>query len=381
MPATLVSALLVVRLVDETVAFLPYGALEPIRADLGLTYTQAGVLLGVYPGVALVGTPIGALADRVSRRAMASVGALGYGAGLALFALGSGFWPALVAVCVMGLAGDAMVRGVEVALVDVAGDRLDAAVARTTLLATIGDLAGPALLATALATGLGWRGAFVVTAAVLVAYGVWLAMVPIPRPADAAEEDAPRHGLLAVVRDRRVLRAGLLGIALDVFDEPFFGFAIAYLVTSRDCPPVVATLAAGASVVGGAAASAIASRPRRRPLRMVHGAWLLGAGALGMVLAPHPAVAAAGAALLGAGLTLAWIALQGHVLTLRPGQAGATSAIVGAVSQVAIAVPVVVGRVADRHGIALAMTLYLVVAAGFVLAAARERRAGTAPTT
>lgn len=373
MPAALLSALLVVRLVDETVSFLPFGALEPIRADLDLTYTQAGILLGLYPGVALVGTPIGALADRVSRRLLASVGAFGYAAGFVLFALGGSFWTAFAAVCVMGLAGDAMVRGVEVALVDVAGDQLESAVARTTLLATIGDLAGPVLLAVALGTGLGWRAAFLAAAAGLAAYGCWLAMVPVPPPARDADGDDDGGGLLAVVRDRRVVRAGLLGIALDVFDEPFFGFAIAYLITSRGNPPVVATLAAGASVVGGLLASAIAARVKPGTLGMRHGAWMLAAGAASMIAAPHPIVAAVGATLLGAGLTLAWIVLQADVLTLRPGQAGATSSVVSAVSQVAIVVPVVVGAIADRHGILPAMSVYVAVAAAFVIATWTER--------
>ena len=85
------------------------------------------------------------LADRHSRRLIAAGGAPGYAAGLFLFAAGTNVPMLVVAVRVMGFAGDAMIRATDVALVDVAGDRLELAVARATLLGTIGDLAGPGL--------------------------------------------------------------------------------------------------------------------------------------------------------------------------------------------------------------------------------------------
>ena len=82
----------------------------------------------------------------------------------------------------MGFAGDAMVRATDVALVDVAGDRIELAVARATLLGTIGDLAGPALLAVCLTTGLGWRAAFVAAGLGMAGYGLLLASQPLPAP-------------------------------------------------------------------------------------------------------------------------------------------------------------------------------------------------------
>ena len=65
-------SLLLAGFVDETVAFLPYGALEPLRHDLGLNYASAAALLALYPGVGLVGGVFGVLADRHSRRLIAA---------------------------------------------------------------------------------------------------------------------------------------------------------------------------------------------------------------------------------------------------------------------------------------------------------------------
>src|SRR5690349_7698812 len=109
---------------DESVAFLPAGALEQFRSDLHLTYAQGGIVLAIYAGVP--SAAIGVAADRMSRRLLASVGAAGYGVGLLLFAASHNFLTACLAVVVMGVASDALVRGCEVALADLAGEDLRA---------------------------------------------------------------------------------------------------------------------------------------------------------------------------------------------------------------------------------------------------------------
>jgi MFS family permease len=373
-----VVSLLVAGFADETVAFLPFGALESLRDDLGLSYAGAAALLALYPGIGLVGGVFGVLADRYSRRLIAAGGALGYAAGLLLFAAGTNVPMLVAAVAVMGFAGDAMVRAIDVALVDVAGDRLELAVARTTLLGTIGDLAGPALLAACLTTGLGWRSAFVVAGLGMAGYGVLLASQPLPAPTRAAgvapDGDAhPRHEVGAVVRDPRVLRLGLLAALVDVFDEPFLAFAIAYLVTTGGQPAGVAALTAGVGLAGGVAAAAWASRVERAEITPSAVATLLVAGVGAIVLAPHPVLAALGAAGVGAAVNLAWISLEARVLRLRPGQAGTTSAVVSAVAQLAVLVPLVAGALADRAGISTALLLYLALALVFAMLNRRER--------
>ena len=378
-------SLLVAGFADETVAFLPFGALEPLRRDLDLSYAKGAVLLGLYPGIGLVGGVFGVLADRHSRRLIAAGGALGYAAGLLLFAVGTNFPILVAAIALMGFAGDAMIRATDVALVDVAGDRIELAVARGTLLGTIGDVAGPALLAACLTTGLGWRAAFVAAGLGMAGYGLLLASQPLPgpsRPRRAGPDDhsQPRGEVVAVVCDRRVLRLGLLSALVDVFDEPFLAFAIAYLVASRDQSAGVAALTAGVGLAGGVAAAAWASRAERSEITPSAIAALLVGGVGALVLAAHPVVAALGAAGVGAAVNLAWISLEARVLTLRPGQAGTTSAVVSAVAQVAVLVPLVAGLVADGAGVTTAMQLYLALAVVFAMVNSRGRPSRTRRT-
>lgn len=372
------ASLLVAGLADETVAFLPFGALEPLRRDLDLSYARGALLLALYPGIGVVGGVFGVLADRHSRRLIAAGGALGYAAGLLLFAAGTNFPTLVGAITLMGLAGDAMVSATDVALVDVAGDRIELAVARATLLATVGDLAGPALLAVCLSAGVGWRAAFLAAGVGMAGYALLLASQPLPgpgRPSGVDPEDGLGRGrdLVAVLRDRRVLRLGILSALVDVFDEPFLAFAIAYLVATRGQPAGIATITAGVGLAGGVAAAAWASRAQRSEITPPAIAALLVGGVGAVVVAVHPVVVALGAAGVGAAVNLAWISLESRVLTLRPGQAGTTSAVVSAIGQLAVLVPLIAGVLADAAGVTQALLLYLAMAVVFAIANRRDR--------
>ncbi len=375
------ASLLLVGFADETVAFLPYGAVESIREDVGISYVQAGFLLALYPGIGLLATPLGVVVDYVSRRVMAAAGGIGYGVGLCLFAAARDFGTLFVAVVLMGLAGDALVRAVEVALVDVAGDRIEPALARSNLLGAIGDLVGPLLLAAALGTGLGWRAAFWAAAAMMLGYGLLLATQPLPPPAagggDEDEERRPWRTFLEVARDRRVLVAGLFVALIVAFDDTFVGFAVAFLTTDRGLTPAVATLAAGAGMVGGIAAAGWASRTSRRRVGLRSCAVLLLAGILLLLLVPNVVAAAVGTAAVGAAVNLAWIIVQAGYMTLRPGQAGTTSAVAEAVGNVGVLTPLAIGVIADHQGLTAAMALYVVIAVVFL--ASTRRSADRAP--
>jgi predicted MFS family arabinose efflux permease len=362
-----------VRFFDETVAYLPYATVESLRVDVDLTYAQAGFLLFLYPGIGLLTTPFGVLVDRTDRRVLVLLGGLGYGTGLCMFAAARGFWMLFAAVCVMGILGDLLVQAAEVSLVEIAGDNVEPALARANLLAAVGDLAGPLLLAAALWSGLGWRAAFWVAGFAMLAYGVTLATRPLPPPKPADEEQSVLGALLAVARDRRVIVAGLLVAVIVAFDDTFIGFAMAFLITAQDMSPVVATVATGAGMAGGVAAAAWASRTTGRRVGLRTCALALTAGVLLLVLFPTAATAALSMALVGAAVNLAWIILQARYMTLRPGQVGTTSAVAEAVSQLGVTTPLVTGLLADKVGLPTAMWLYVALALVFVASTYRSR--------
>lgn len=366
-----------VRLVDELVAFFPFGALEPIREDLTLTYGRASVLLVLYPVVGVLGSAGGIAADHVSRRLLASSGAAGYGAGFLIMAVGPGFAWLVAGICLAGVASTVMIDATEVALADLAADedQLRALLGRQNVLSAIGAIGGPLILSATLALGLGWRVAFAVAAGLLFAYAAFLATQRLPPPSPAAIGDDPLPswaGLRAVGRDRRVWGLALVLLLLTPFDEPFLGFAIAFLDQHRGHSPAVATLLGGAVTIGGIV-GAVAAGPVGRRLEdrtMVTGAAVVAAGVLVVVLGPQAVLQASGAALVGIGLYLVWVDLQARTLTLRPRQAGATGSFVDVISQPGAFLPLAIGHVADRAGLPAAMTAFVVLVAALVAAAA-----------
>ena len=370
-----------VRLADELVAFFPFGALEPIRADLSLTYGRASVLLVLYPVVGLFGSIGGVASDHVSRRLLASLGAFGYGAGFLIMAVGPGFTALAVGISVAGVASTVMIDATEVALADLAADEaeLRSLLGQQNVLAALGSIGGPLILSGTLALGLGWRVAFAAAALLLWAYAAFLATQPIPPPKKAGsdDDDIPFWaGLRQVAGDRRVWTIGIVLLLLTPFDEPFLGFAIAFLEQERGHSPAVATLLGGAATIGGVAGAAIAGRAGRRlgNRTAVTGAGVVATGVLLVALPPWAVIQATGAATVGIGLYVVWVDLQARMLTVRPGQAGATGSLVDVISEVGATLPLAIGHLADRAGLPAAMAAFITLAILLIAAATRIRR-------
>jgi predicted MFS family arabinose efflux permease len=359
-----------VRFADEWCAFLPAGAMEPMRGALGLSYAQASAVLVALPAGGIVGGFFVAAADHVSRRVLASAGALVYGLALIVFGTGHSLPVLLAAAFCWGAASDAFVHGAEVALVDLAGDELPRALARINGWAAVGDLLGPATLAAAAALGFGWRGAFLGCGAGMLGYAAWLAASKLPPPgrADAPAEPFDLRRMLAgvaeVAKDRRVIGLALLMGLFSLLDEPLAGFLIAYLERVRGLTPALASAPVVGILVGGMAGYALFERlAGARPARTVAAvsAAVMAASLPAAIFAPWLAAAVAAGAVFGAAGALFYTALGAATLSLRPGQAGTTSAVVGVVDMAGIGFPAVVGMVADAHGLAAGMALYAAV--------------------
>lgn len=363
-PAGLALALLFVRFADEWFTFFPAGALSDIRAELSLSYTQAGVLLAALPAGGILGNLFTVAADFWSRRLLAALGAAAYGVCLAAFAAGETFWLLLAASFLWGTASDAFVHGCEVALVDLARERLAPALARVNALGAVGDVLGPATLAAVAAVGLGWRAAFALGAALMLLYAGWLAAYAFPPPSPPKEARTPLSSVLAVARDRRVQVLAVAEALFSVLDEPLIGFTIVYLETHRGLSETAATLIAGVTVAGGIGGYVLAEwlsvRARARPL-LLGSCTVLAVSVTGLIVPPWWAAVVAAGVMFGVSGAVFYSVLQATYLGLRPGQAGATQTIVGTIGLAGLAFPPLVGWVADRWTLTAGMALYAAV--------------------
>ena len=365
--------MLLARLADESAIFLPFGALESFRADLGLTYAQAGAVLAAIAPGALAGGVFAAAADRYSRRVISAGGAFGFALALAMFAFGGSFAVLAAGAFLMGMASTAMVDGAEVALVDLAGDDLRRFLARSNLLATVGDLLGPALLAGAVVLGLSWRAAFGVGALLMAVYALALSGAPLPAPARVAgggeEEGGRRPGLAAVLRDPAVWVMGVIGLLMVPFDEPLVGFTVALLEQERGASAAVATVVAFAGITGGVLAFTVLARRLEEVDDHRLLTWsvaVMAAGAVTIAVVPVLAVVAVAGLVTAIGLSLAWLAMQHRSLLLRPGQVGTTNAVLGAIESTGAWLPLAIGALADRAGLTWAVGSFGIVGAVLV---------------
>jgi len=375
-PVSALGAVLFVRLADESAVFVPFGTLESFRADLGLTYAQAGTVLAAIAPGALVGGVFSAAADRHSRRVIAAGGALALALALALFALAGSFAVLVLGGFVMGVASTAMVDAAEVALVDMAGDDLRRWLARSNLLATVGDLIGPALVAGAVLLGLSWRAAFGVGAALMALYALALAGAPLPAPTApgrAADDRRSPSGLRAVLGDPAVVVLGLIGLLMVPFDEPLVGFTIALLEQERGASAATATMVAFIGICGGVFAFAVLA-PRFEGVTdhrlLLWSVTAMTAGAVTMAVVPVLAVVAVAGVVTAIGLSLAWLAVQHRSLVLRPGQVGTTKAVLGAIESTGSWLPIGVGVIADGAGLGWAVGTFGIVG-GILIALSR----------
>jgi predicted MFS family arabinose efflux permease len=353
-----------VRLADESFAFLREGAFESWRAGLGLSYREAAaVLVAAAPG-SIAGSAFSALADVRSRRVIASGGAFGYAASLLGFALGRDVFVLALSSFVLGVAATAMVHACEVALVDLAGDDLEPALGVANFFGAIGDLAGPLALAVAAGLGWSWRVPFFAAAGAGIAYAIWLAVLPIPPPATETDHPGAWRASLDLLREATIWRFGLVALLLVQIDEAYLAFVIAYLRRDGHLAAGAATLVASAIVVGGLvgysrAATALPSDTPAKRLRRASA--MLFASALGIALVPNAALIALCGLVFGYATARFWVTFQATLLRYRPGRTGSVTAVVGNLEMLGFAFPIVIGAIADAHGLRAGMLAYAVV--------------------
>jgi hypothetical protein len=230
------------------------------------------------------------------------------------------------------------------------------------VLSWLGDLAGPAVLAIAAATAIGWRGAFAATALVVALFAVLLLLVEHPEPpARTATERSLAHEAMTLVRSRPVLLLATAEALLLPLDEAFLGFAIARAAGTGGAAS--AQLLAVGLVAGGLAGSGLVGR-YGLDRRLVRGGNIAAAaGAAGTAASPLLAVEAVSMAGMGLGTAVIWASIHHRSLTLVPGRASTVPTVVSTLATPALLAAPAIGWFADTTSLpaGLALSASLVV--------------------
>jgi len=389
--AAVLAAALAVELVDELAGGVKSAALPLIRRDLDLSYGQIGLL---ESAPLLLGSimelPLGILAGHGRRRRRAVL--LG-GVLLILTLIGAAaarsFAGLLVAFVLFFPASGAFVSLTQSGLMDADPGRREHHMARWELAGSAGSLAGPVLVIAVLAAGGGWRSAYLALAAAAAA--AWLGVArnaPVPVPADGPGAD-PAAGTAAVrrapptspslftaLRQPGVVRWLVLLQVSDLLLDVFTGFLALYLVAVVHATPEQAALGVairlGAGLAGDAALISALSH--------VSGLVLLRASAA-VTAVVFPAFLLAGGLvpkllLLGclSVVTAPWYpVLQAELYGSLPDDSGVVVSLSSAAGLLGGAVPLAVGLLAQRFGLAWALAC-LAIAPPLLLTGLRRSR-------
>ncbi len=358
--------LLAIEFLDELVDGSRGAAWPLIRDDLGLTYTQVGLLLSVPSIIStLIEPPLGIVGDIWKRRVLVVGGGLLFGTSVLLVGVAPSFPVLLLAFILFYPASGAFVSLSQATLMDLEPERHEQLMAQWTVSGSLGVMAGPLALSLAALLGFGWRGLFIAIA--LLAFGLTFlaARQPFPNGHEEGESVNFRAGLrdaLAALRRRAVVRWLLLLEFSDLTGDILSGFLALYFVDVVGTSPFVA----GAALAVWNGAGLLGDLLLVPLLQRVRGLAYLRWSVIG-VLVIYPAFLLAPTLwlkvlLLGA-MSIAgtgWYAiLMGQLYTAMPGRSGTVMSVTSVSGLVGGFAPALLGIVAERYG--LQATLWLLV--------------------
>jgi FSR family fosmidomycin resistance protein-like MFS transporter len=358
--------LLAIEFLDEFVFGAREAAWPLIRADLGLSYAQVGLLLGLPNLVSSVVEPfLGILGDIGRRRVLILGGGVVFALALLLTALSQDFPVLLISFIIFYPASGAFVSLSQATLMDADPTRYEQNMARWTFAGSLGVVAGPIALGVAAMLNLGWRGLFLVFAGLTL---IPLAVAYRFRSAIGQRESARtdfKRGMadaLRALRRREVLRWLTLLQFSDLMLDVLLGFLALYFVDVVGATPAQAGLAVavwtGLGLLGN-----LLLIPLLERVRGLHYLRFSAVVELGLfpafLLVPGFWAKLVLLALLGLFSTGWYSVLKAQLYSAMPGQSGTVMTVGNVFGLVGGLVPLGLGAVAERFDLAVTMWLLL----------------------
>ena len=164
-----------IHLTNDACFSLLYPLLPFIAADLGLSYTETGMLKATFSGASSVlQVPAGIIGARYGEMLVLLLGNLWVGLGLVGMALTGSFVLLLVAASVTGIGGNAQhPLGASIVSTNARREQLATSIGTLNFSGDLGKLAGP-FVAGIIAVQFGWRAAFAAVGIVTALLTLWV---------------------------------------------------------------------------------------------------------------------------------------------------------------------------------------------------------------
>jgi FSR family fosmidomycin resistance protein-like MFS transporter len=365
---------LLIEFFDELNYGIGNAALPALRTDLGLTYAQVGLLLGLPHVInSFIEPALMLLGDTHWRKHIVTGGGLAIVLSLVLIATAHSF-PLILAAMIIGFpASGAFVTLSQATLMDLNPGREAHMMARWTASGSVANLVGPLFLAAGFALGFGWRWAFFALAGLCLVLVLiqWPNKFPTHPHSEALQGSAQHStqqlrgilsGLWEALRNRSLLRWMALLQFSDLLLDVLTGYLPLYFTDVSGFSIAQASLLLsvlmGAGLISNLALIPLLERmPGRTVVRWSSAATLL---IYPLFLLLPWVWAKIGLAVLLKLVTLGWYeVLQGEAYASVPGRSGTVMAI-GSLSGILGGLIIgLVGWVAEQAGLPAAMWLLL----------------------
>lgn len=360
---------LLIEFLDELVFGVIETAWPLIRTDLNLTYTQIGLLLSV-PGIiaAFIEPFIGILGDVWRRRLLIITGGTLFTLSLFATSVSYSFLFLLSAIILLNPSSGALVNLSQANLMDSDPDRHEQNMARWTFAGSLGVLTGPLLLGLFVYLGLGWRETYSLLTAISAAC-VLIALRYLP--ADKKNTPFPSFtevfegfkSAFQALKRKEVWRWLLLLEFADLMLDVIFSFLALYFVDVVRASETQAGLAITLWLVMGLITDFLfipfvdRLKDTARYLRIT--AFFETIAFIVFLLIPGFIPKLVLIILVNL-LNTGWYSiLQGRLYSSLPGQSGSIMAIGAVTDPLAKLLPLLIGILADRFGLGIAMWLLL----------------------
>jgi MFS transporter, FSR family, fosmidomycin resistance protein len=385
MARPLVAALLLIRLLDESTGFLAPGHIEQFHRELHASYAALGFMLAMPYFGALSGNVFVARSDGTNRKAVAVGGAFVLAASMFVSAAAHGVVVLCVGAFAFGVGSTCLVEAGEIALAGASDESLERTLSRVNLFGTIGDIAGPLVIAATRVMGVEWRWLFIAAGVFVGLYAAFLAGQKFPPPIAAprsSDTDLDQAAMVPILRHRAVWWIGVAAFVTSPLDEAFLGTVLAYAEERRSLSGATAMFLGAGFVAGGLIVYTVLVRhieARDAPAMLTICGIAMAASSLAVLFVPGVVLVLIGL-VHSASLNAQWLSLQAAALRVAPGREGRAGALIDLIDTASVGVPIAFGIVADRYGLSWSIACFAGLSLLLLLPASGLRAARRVPT-
>lgn len=378
---------LLIEFLDELVFGVSETAWPLIRDDLNLSYTQIGLLLSV-PGIlaAFIEPFIGILGDVWRRRLLIIGGGIFFTVSLFMTSTSYSFLVLLFSIILFNPSSGALVNLSQANLMDSAPDRHEQNMARWTSAGSLGVVTGPLLLGLFVYLGLGWRGTYALLAS-LSALSLLIAIRYLPAdkkntpfPSFTEVFDGFKSAFQALKR-KEVWRWLLLLEFADLMLDVLFSFLALYFVDVVRATESQAGIAVTVWLVMGLITDFLfipyVDKQKDTLQFLRRTAFLNAIAFIAFMLVPGFIPKIILVILVNLFNTGWYPILQGRLYSSLPGQSASIMAIGAVTDPLAKLLPLLIGILADRFGLGIAMWLLLLGPLALLIGLPKNLKPGT----